>query len=166
MSEWSVVFLGVIALASLVQCGFVVVTALSLRDSAARINEFCQRFDAEIRPALDDLRKGAANLRAISDTGREQAARIEALLSTTFEQIETSIETARSLVAKPMATLSELSALWGGFRRGLSSLRRRHTRSLQSDGDWSHLQTRHKIFRDDGRDCADGRRQAGADRHG
>ena len=124
MNDWGVVFLGVIALSSFVQCVFVVVTAVSLRDSGARLNEFCQRFDAEIKPALDDLRKGAANLRAISDSGREQALRIEALLSTTFEQIEITLQTARSLVAKPMATLSELSALWGGFRSGLDNYRK------------------------------------------
>lgn len=123
MNEWAVVFLGAIALSAVVQCVFVVVAARSLKTSGERINELCQRFDAEIKPTLEDLRKGASNLRAISDSGREQAVRVEALLSTTLESVETAIESVRSLVLKPMASLTELSAFWGGLRRGVDAYR-------------------------------------------
>ena len=124
MNEWAVFFLGVIALAAVVQCAFVVVAALGLRRRGAQVGELCQRFDAEIKPALEDLRKGAANLRAISDSGREQAARVEALLSTTLESVETTIESVRALVLKPIASLTELSAFWSGLRQGVDRYRR------------------------------------------
>jgi hypothetical protein len=87
------------------------------------VTEICQRFDAEVKPTLEDLRKGAANLRAISDSGREQAARVEALLSTTLESVETTIENVRALIEKPIASLGEFSAFWGGLRRGLETYR-------------------------------------------
>jgi hypothetical protein len=123
MNEWAVVFLGVMALAAVVQGAFIVVAALSLRRTGERVTELCQRFDAEIKPTLEDLRKGASNLRAISDSGREQAARVEALLSTTLESVETTIENVRALVIKPLASVSDLSAFWSGLRRGVDSYR-------------------------------------------
>lgn len=124
MTEWAVFFLGVMALAAIVQCAFVVVAAVGLRRTGARVDELCRRFDAEIRPSLEDLRKGAANLRAISDSGRDQAARIEALLSLTMETVETTIENVKTLVARPIASLNELSAFWSGLARGVDSYRR------------------------------------------
>jgi hypothetical protein len=123
MNEWAVFFLGVMALAAVVQCAFVVAAALGLRRTGERVNQLCQRFDAEIKPTLEDLRKGAANLRAISDSGREQAARLEALLATTLESVETTIENVRTLVIKPIASLTEFSAFWSGLRRGVESYR-------------------------------------------
>lgn len=124
MSEWWVViFLGVIAVSAAVQCAFVVMAARSLRSSGDRINDLCQRFDADIKPTLENLRHSSSNLRAISDSGREQAARIEALLSTTLESVETTVENVRSLVTRPMSTLSDLSAFWGGLRRGFETYR-------------------------------------------
>jgi hypothetical protein len=123
MTEWAVFFLGVLALAAVVQCVFVVVAARSLQNTGQRVDELCRRFDAEFRPALEDLRKGASNLRAISDAGREQAAKVEALLSTTLDTVETTLESVRTLVLKPLASLGEFSAFWSGLRSGLDTYR-------------------------------------------
>lgn len=124
MPPIAVAFLGVIALAAVVQCVFIVIAAQSLQKTGARVNDLCQRFDAELKPTLDDLRKGAANLRQISDSGREQAARVEALLTTTLGNIETTIETVRALVVRPLSSLGDLQAFWGGLRRGLDTYRK------------------------------------------
>ena len=134
MNEWAVFFLGVIALAAVVQCAFVVVAALGLRRSGERVTDLCRRFDAEIKPTLEDLRKGAANLRAISDSGREQAARVEALLATTLDSVETTIESVRALVIQPMASLSEFSAFWSGLKRGVEDYRGAAPRKRPSSG--------------------------------
>ena len=123
MNEWAGVFLGIMALAAVVQCAFVVIAALSLRRSGARVQEIAEKFDAEMRPTLQDLRHGAANLRTISDSAREQAAKVEALLATTLESVETAIESARTLVLRPLESLEDLSAIWGGVRRGFNAYR-------------------------------------------
>jgi hypothetical protein len=112
------------ALCAAVQCIFVVVAAQSLRKSGARVSEMCQRFDVEIKPTLEDLRKGAANLRAISESGREQALRAESLVSSALGSIETALESARSLIVQPLASLTEFSAFWSGLRRGLETYRK------------------------------------------
>lgn len=143
MSDWAVFFLGVMALAAVVQCVFVVVAARSLQGSGRRINELCQRFDTEVRPALEDLRRGAANLRAISDAGREQTARVEALLSSALQTVESTIESVRTLVVKPIASMTELSAFWNGVRRGLDSYResrpKRHPSARRSEDSDEHM---------------------------
>jgi len=131
MNEWAVVFLGIMALASMVQCAFVVYAALILKRTGGKVEDVAQKFDTEIRPTLMDLRQGAANLRAISDAGREQAQRVEALLATTLENIETTLENVRGLVAKPIATLSDLTAVWGGLRRGFEAYRGSEPRRRQ-----------------------------------
>lgn len=123
MNEWAGVFLGIMALAAVVQCVFVVVATLSLRRSGARVQEIAEKFDAEVRPALQDIRQGAANLRNISDSAREQAAKVEALLATTLDSVETTIESARTLVLRPLESLGDLSAIWGGVRRGFNAYR-------------------------------------------
>ena len=123
MNEWAGFFLGIMALSAVLQCAFVIVAALGLRKSGTQVAELCQRFDAEIKPALEDLRKGASNLRAISDSGREQAARVEALLSATLESVESTIENVRNLVIKPIASLTEFSAFWNGLKSGLDTYR-------------------------------------------
>lgn len=129
MSEWMVVFLGVIAVAQVVQGVALVIAATSVKASGERLSRLCQQFETEVRPALDDLRKGAANLRAISDSGRAQAERIEALISTTLESIETTVESARVLIMKPLGSLSELAAFWGGLRQGVETYRNEASRN-------------------------------------
>lgn len=123
MNEWAGFFLGIMAFAAVVQCAFLVIATISLRTSARRVNELCEKFAVEIKPTLEDLRKGAANLRAISESGREQAARVETAVSSTLANIESTIEGVRSMVAKPLSTVTELSALWGGLRSGFEAYR-------------------------------------------
>jgi len=123
MNEWAGFFLGVMALCAVVQCGFVVVIALNVKRGGERVAELTQKFDSEIRPAIDDVRKGAANLRAISESGREQARRIEELLETTLDGVESTIERVKGLIEKPLESLSTASAFWGGLRSGLDSFR-------------------------------------------
>ena len=123
MPPLAVAFLGVIALAAVVQCALVIVVALSVRDTGARVTDLCRRFDSELRPALNDLRLGAANLRAVSETARDQAARAEALISTTLSNLESTIESVRTVVLRPLASISELTAFWGGVKQGIDSYR-------------------------------------------
>jgi len=122
MNEWAGFFLGIMAFTALVQCVFVIVAAVGLRRTGEKVNHLCERFETEIKPTLEDLRKGAANLRAISDSGREQAARVEALLASTLESVETTIENVKTLL-KPIGSLTELSAFWSGLRRGVENYR-------------------------------------------
>jgi hypothetical protein len=123
MNEWAVVFLGVMALTGVVQCAFVIYGALRLKATGDQVADIARKFDGEIRPALEDLRQVAVNLRAVSEAGREQARRVESLISTTLENIETTLEDVRALISKPVAGLSDLAAFWDGLRKGIETYR-------------------------------------------
>lgn len=123
MPPLAVAFLGLIAIAAVAQCLIVVVIAMKVRDTSARVGELCARFDSELRPTLQDLRQGAANLRTVSESARDQAARAEALISTTLTNLESTIESVRSVILRPLASISELTAFWGGLKQGVESYR-------------------------------------------
>ena len=62
MESWAVVFLGVIALASLVQTVFLVALAVAGRRLARRVDEMHDRFERELRPSIDSLSRMSRNL--------------------------------------------------------------------------------------------------------
>ena len=132
MNDWAGLFLGVIALAGVVQCVFVIVAARSVQGTGRRVSDLCDRFDKEVKPALEDLKQGAANIRAITDAGHVQARRLEALVSSTIERVDSTVETARQAVLGPISSISDLSAFWGGLKRGLDSFRASSARRRQA----------------------------------
>lgn len=123
MNDWAGLFLAVIALTAVVQCVFIIVAARSLQSTGQRVSELCSRFDRELKPTLEDLRQGAANLRAITEAGHAQTRRIEALLSSAIASVELTVENARSIVMGPIKSFAELSAFWGGLKRGVDAFR-------------------------------------------
>ena len=123
MNEWAGFFLGVIAVSAAVQCAFMIVAALSLQRTGKQVKELCDKFDNELKPALEDIRKGASNLRAVSDIAHVQMKRVEELVSESIVGVETTIEELRSLVKSSLNTASLFTAFWDGLRQGLERFR-------------------------------------------
>ena len=118
MSPWAVVFLAVIALASITQAAFVIVLALDSRRLAASLDELRARVEKDLKPALDSLSHITRNLAEISDLGVLQARRIDVTLSDTLDKIESTTEAIRRFVVKPLGPLAEIGAFFKGVRRG------------------------------------------------
>lgn len=123
MEAWSGFFLGVIALAAVLQSVFVILGALALRQTARDVKDMQTRFDRDIRPTLDDLRSGAANFKAITQLAKGASERVDALLTTTIDSLELTLETVRDSVLKPLRGLQDLSAFITGIKRGLEAFR-------------------------------------------
>lgn len=123
MEGWNGFFLGVIALAAVLQSVFVVLGALALRQTARDVRDLNARFDRDIRPTLDDLRAGAANFKAITQVAQGASERIEGLLTTTIDSLEITLETVRDSVLKPLRGLQDLAAFISGIKRGLEVFR-------------------------------------------
>ena len=123
MEGWSGFFLGVIALAAVLQSVFVILGALALRETARDVKELNARFDREVRPTLDDLRSGAANFRAITQIASDASVRIDGLLTTTIDSLEVTLETVRDSVLKPLRGFQDLAAFISGLKRGLEVFR-------------------------------------------
>ena len=119
METWGVVFLGVIALSSLVQAGFVIGLTVGGRRLARRLDALNERIDREIRPALDDLGRITRNMAEVTDRVTLRVRRLDDLLADTIDKIEDATETVRRLIVRPLGPLAGIAAFVKGLRRGL-----------------------------------------------
>ncbi|HEX9203346.1 MAG TPA: hypothetical protein VF964_05245, partial [Vicinamibacteria bacterium] len=132
METWGVVFLGVIALASLVQAGFLIGLAMGGKRLARRLDALNDRIDREIRPALDNLGRITRNVAEVTDLVTLQARRVDDLLADTIEKIEDTTDTVRRIILKPLGPLVDIAAFLKGIRRGLDVYSK--LRGLESQG--------------------------------
>lgn len=123
MEPWGVVFLGVIALATLVQAVFLVNLTLAGRRLARRLDELQARIDREIRPSLEQVFRISRNLAEISDLAVLQARRVDDLLGDTVDKIEDVTGVLRKLILRPLGPLADIVALLKGVKRGLEVYR-------------------------------------------
>src|SRR5260221_14722393 len=121
METWGVVFLGVIALSSLVQAGFLIGLAVGGRRLGRRLDAINDRIDREIRPALDNLGRITRNMAEVTDIVTRQARRVDDLLADTIEKIEDTTATIRRGIVRPLGPLPAVAPLFTGVRRALSS---------------------------------------------
>ena len=119
MSNWAVVFLGIIALASLVQAVFLVALAIAGRRVARRLDELEQRIDRELRPSLESLSRIARNLGEVSDLAVLGARRVDATLAELLDQLEQTSTLIRRTLIRPLGPLVDIAAFLKGLRRGL-----------------------------------------------
>jgi len=119
METWGVVFLGAIALSSIVQAVFLIGLARGGQRLARRLDELQDRVDREIRPALDNLGRITRNLSEVSDLVVIQARRVDDLLADTVDKIEETTSTLRRVILRPLGPLVDVVAFLKGVRRAL-----------------------------------------------
>jgi hypothetical protein len=123
METTGVWFLGVIAVGSLVQAGFLVALALGGLKLMKRIDELQARLDRDIKPAFEHLTRVTRNLAEVSDLATLQARRIDFLLADTLDKLENVTAHVRNLVVKPLGPLADVMAFVKGLRRGVDVYR-------------------------------------------
>jgi hypothetical protein len=119
MDTWGVVFLGIIAAASVVQSAFLLGLALEGKKLSRRVAEIQDRIEREIKPSLDNVARVTRNLAEVSDLAVLQARRVDGLLADTIEKVEETTTLIRKVVLKPIGPLVDLAAFLKGLRRGL-----------------------------------------------
>jgi len=124
MDTWGVVFLGIIAIASVVQSAFLIGLALEGKKLSRRVAEIQDRIEREIKPSLDNVSRVTRNLAEVSDLAVLQARRVDGLLADTIEKLEETTTLIRKVVLKPIGPLVDLAAFLKGLRRGLDVYQR------------------------------------------
>jgi hypothetical protein len=132
MDSWAVLFLGVIALSSLVQAVFLIGLAVGGRRLARRLDEMQKGIDREIRPTLDNLSRITRNLAEIADLATLQARRVDDVLADTVDKIEEATDMIRRVILRPLGPLVDAAAFLKGLRRGVQVYRK--LRGLESQG--------------------------------
>jgi hypothetical protein len=123
METWGVVFLGVIALASVVQGIFLVGLMAFGRRLAQRIDALQARIDRDVTPALENFARMSRAAAEIADLATVQARRIDLLLADTIEKVEETTTVVQQLIVRPLRPLGSIVAFLKGLQRGLAVYR-------------------------------------------
>jgi hypothetical protein len=123
METWGVVFLGVIAAASVVQAVFLIGLARSGRRLGSRLDELQRRIERDIRPGLEHLSRVTRNLGEISDVATETTHRAAEVLTAALGRLEEAVGLVQKLLLRPLGPFADLLALLRGLQRGLSVYR-------------------------------------------
>jgi len=119
MESWGVVFLGVIALASAVQAGFLIGLVVFGRRLARRMDELQLRLDREITPALENVTRVSRAAAEIADLATLQARRLDLLLADTIDKIEETTGAIQQLLVRPLKPIGGILAFLRGLQRGM-----------------------------------------------
>lgn len=120
METLGVVFLGVIALASVVQGIFLVALMVFGRRLAQRIDALQARIDRDVTPALDNFARMSRAAAEIADLATVQARRMDLLVADTIEKVEQTTSLVQQLVVRPLRPLGAILAFLKGVQRGLA----------------------------------------------
>jgi hypothetical protein len=123
MDTVGVVFLGVIALSSLIQGALLLLLARGGLRLSKRIQDLQSRVEAEVKPILDDVNVVSRNMTLISDLATAQAQRIQDVVADTARRVEETRDEVKALLAHPVAALSDIVAFLKGIKRGLEVYR-------------------------------------------
>jgi hypothetical protein len=123
MDTVGVVFLGLIALSSLVQGTLLVILARGGLRLSRRVQDLQNRMEKEVRPILDDINVVASNVSVVSELAASQARRLQDVLAETTRRVEETRAEIKGVMAHPVAALGDAVAFLKGIRRGLDVYR-------------------------------------------
>jgi hypothetical protein len=124
MDSLSLVLLGVIALASLLQALSLVVIAREGVRMYRRLDDFAERVGRDLRPALADLERAGENFADVTEIAAAQARRVDRLVAVAVERIERATDVLQDVILPSAGRLMTAAAAFRGVRKGLQLLRR------------------------------------------
>ena len=119
METWGVVFLGAIAVATVVQAAFLVALVMAGLRLARRLDALQAQIDEQIAPALKGVERISRNAAEISDLATVQARRVDLLLADTIDKVEDTAAVVQRLVLRPLRPVAHLVAVLRGVQAGI-----------------------------------------------
>jgi len=123
MDSLSLVLLGVIAFASLLQAIFLLVVAREGLRVARRLDALAERMGRDLRPALAHLERASQNFADVSDLAAVQARRVDGLVAEALERIDRTADLLQGILPSAGRVLTAAAA-FRGARKALQLLRR------------------------------------------
>ena len=120
MSTWATVFLGIIAMATLITAILQVVLLVAAAQLVRRIMKFVEDLDREIRPLLGHVTAIARDASRVANLAAAQVERADHLLNDAVVRIEQLLSSLSSVV---VSTLREGNALMMGIRAVMAAIR-------------------------------------------
>ncbi len=132
MSEWTNVWLGIIAgatlLMALIQVGLIVAGALIYR----RLLALTTRVERELEPLFGKVNAIGADAARISALAAQQAERADALLADVSQRVDATLAVVQNAVVAPAR---EGLAVVAAIKGAVNSLRRRPSRQARDEDD-------------------------------
>ena len=132
MSDWAVVFLGIIAAATLLTSILQVVVLLTAGQLLRRMGRFVDLIEQEAKPILDHLQSVSRDASRAAALATAQVERVDHLFGMLTARVEETLETVQTAVLKPAR---EVSALMAGLRAALEIVRDIRTRRKRRPDD-------------------------------
>lgn len=120
MSDWAVVFLGIIAAATLVTSILQIAVLLAAGQLLRRMGRFVDVIEQEAKPILDHLHSISRDASRAAALATVQVERVDHLFGMLTARVEETLETVQTAVMKPAR---EVSALMAGLRAALEVVR-------------------------------------------
>ncbi len=120
MSTWATVFLGIIAVATLVTAILQVVVLVAAAQLVRRVGRFVDIIEQDVRPIIASIGNIARDASRIASLAAAQVERADQMLSTAVRQIEDLLAHIQALVTN---TLREGNALMIGVRAVMAAIR-------------------------------------------
>lgn len=120
MSDWAVVFLGVIAAATLITSILQIAVLLAAGQLLRRIGRFVDAIEQEAKPILEHLNSMSRDASRAAALATAQVERVDRLFGMLTTRVEETLETVQTAVLKPAR---EVSALMAGLRAAIEILR-------------------------------------------
>jgi hypothetical protein len=120
VSDWQVIFLGVMAVSLVAMAVAQMVAALALMRAVKRVSETVDQLQRDIRPVLEKVTKIADDAGRVAALALTQAERVDALLKTSAARIDETFTLVQRAVAEP---IRQGSALFGAIRAAFSVVR-------------------------------------------
>jgi enoyl-CoA hydratase/carnithine racemase len=125
MSTTAVVFLGIVALGSLVQGAFLVVLGREGLRLARRVDVLQAQIGDAIGPAVHDLTRATAQLATASEISAEQARRLGRLTEVVADRLEGTRDVVEAELVPAAQRVAALVAAVQGVRAAVAFYRRR-----------------------------------------
>ena len=123
MDNLALVFLGLIAVAALVQGAFLVALGVGGLRLLRRVTEVHRGLQAEILPSFENMNRIAADLTEVSVLTAAQVEKVGDLVAGTVARVEDVREQMAAATSRPLDSFRDLGAVLKGLRRGLQVYR-------------------------------------------
>ncbi|HUK32700.1 MAG TPA: hypothetical protein VLV86_02250 [Vicinamibacterales bacterium] len=120
MSTWATVFLGIIAMATLVTAILQVVLLVAAAQLVRRVGRFVDIIEQDIRPIISSVNSIARDASRVASLAVAQVERADQVLSNTVLRIEDLVAHVQTLIT---STLREGNALMMGIRAVMAAIR-------------------------------------------
>lgn len=120
MNTWATVFLGIIAMATLVTAILQVVVLVAAAQLVKRVGRFVDIIEQDVRPIIASVGSIARDASRVASLAAAQVERADQMLSSTVHRLEDLLSHVQTLVSN---TMREGNALMMGVRAVMAAIR-------------------------------------------